>query len=277
MKGLQHSMDDQQEKTPMAIIEQKIVLFMDDELIAVRATDGEVYVSVRHLSDALALDPQGQTQRIERNSVLLSGYRRGEITTPGGPQQTYLLRVDLVPFWLAGVSTQRIKDVDRRHRVEQYQQNVAKVLWEAFQEGRLTDDTTFDDLLRTDSETVQAYKMLQALVKLARNQIILEAQLETHTSQLANHEKRLEQVETTLGDPGRHVNSDQASQISQGVKAVAHAMGGHGKHYQAVYGELYRKFGLTSYKLLPARRFQEAMDWLTNWYGQLTGSKDIPF
>lgn len=265
--------------TAIEVIEHKVVLFMDDELVAVRATDGEVYVSVGHLSDALALDRQGQTQRIHRNSVLLSGYRRGEIVTPGGSQKTYLLRVDLVPFWLAGVNIQRIKDEDRRQKVEQYQQNVAKVLWEAFQEGRLTADPTFDELLQTDSDAVQAYKMLQALVKLARNQVLLEAQLETHTNQLVDHEKRLEQVESTLGDPGRHVTPDQASQISQAVKAVAIALGKQTKknEFGAVYGEMYRKFGITSYKLLPAAKFQAAMTWLTGWFEELTGSKDIPF
>lgn len=265
--------------TAIEVVEQKVVLFMDDELVAVRATDGEVYVSMAHLSDALALDRQGQTQRIQRSSVLLSGYHQGEIVTPGGPQKTYMLRVDLVPFWLAGVNTQRIKDDQRREKIEQYQQNVAKVLWEAFQEGRLTADPTFDELLQTNSDSVQAYKMLQALVKLARNQILLEAELNTHTHQLADHEQRLEEIEIQLGDTGRAVTPDQASQISQAVKAVAIALGKQTKknEFGAVYGEMYRKFGVTSYKLLPARRFKEAMNWLTNWYAEMTGSKDIPF
>ena len=45
--------------------------------------------------------------------------------------------------------------------------------------------------------------------------------------------------------------------------------------YGGVYGELYRKFGITSYKLMPAKRFQEAMDFLTNWHQSLVG--DEPF
>jgi hypothetical protein len=53
-------------------------------------------------------------------------------------------------------------------------------------------------------------------------------------------------------------------------------MGGQGKHYQSVYGEMYRKFGITSYRMLPAGRFQEAMDWLTEWYQTLSG-EDVPF
>jgi hypothetical protein len=45
--------------------------------------------------------------------------------------------------------------------------------------------------------------------------------------------------------------------------------------FGAVYGELYRKFGITSYKLLPAHRFEEAMKFLTEWYTTLTG--EAPF
>ena len=268
-------MSDPQE---VVVLEQRTVIFLNDELIAVRADDGQIYVSLRHLCKALGLNRQGQMQRIRRHVVLSEGYKNAEVEIPnaGYPQQAGMLRVDLVPMWLSSVDVRRVKD-DIKDKLIQYQKEAAKVLWEAFQEGRLTADPTFDDLLQTDSEAVQAYKMLQALVKLARNQILLEAQLETHTSQLVNHEKRLEQVEISLGDPGRHVTPDQASQISQAVKAVAHAMGGHGKHYQAVYGEMYRKFGITSYKLLPASKFQEAMAWLTSWYMDLMGSRDLPF
>ena len=41
--------------------------------------------------------------------------------------------------------------------------------------------------------------------------------------------------------------------------------------YGGVYGELYRRFGITSYKLLPASQFDNAMGMLDDWYGQLVG------
>jgi hypothetical protein len=47
--------------------------------------------------------------------------------------------------------------------------------------------------------------------------------------------------------------------------------------YGGVYGEMYRKFGITGYKLLPASRFQEAMGWLSEWYQQIAGNNDVPF
>lgn len=259
----------------LTVVEQKEVTFYNDELIAVRATDGHIYVSVRHMCDALGLSRQAQVRRINRNEILVEGYKGGAILAPpsvdgrgGGRQQAGMLRVDLVPLWLTGVSTNAVKE-EIQPKLKKFQSEAAKVLWEAFQEGRLTADPTFDELLKTDSPAVQAYKTLQALTKIARSQIILEGRVD-------EHERRLEQIEATLGDPGHHVTPDQASQISQAVKAVAHAMGGHKSHYQGVYGELYRKFGITSYKQLPANAFLAAMDMLNNWHQDLT-NKDIPF
>jgi len=50
-----------------------------------------------------------------------------------------------------------------------------------------------------------------------------------------------------LTPANRYVTPDQASQISQAVKAVALAIGKKSgrNEFGAVYGELYRKFGIT--------------------------------
>ncbi len=267
----------------LVVVEQRTVDFYGDELLAVRAGDGHVYVSLRHLCEALGLARQGQVRRIRDDKILSEGYQGGNVLLPpspdgrgGGTQKAGMLRVDLVPLWLSGVRAQAAKE-KIRPKLERFQREAAKVLWEAFQEGRLTADPAFDDLLRSDSDAVQAYKMLQALVKLARNQILLEAQLHTHTEQLADHDQRLEDIEATLGDTGRLVTPDQASQISQAVKAVAIALGNKSgrNEFGAIYGELYRKFGITGYKQLPASKFQQAMDWLTQWHEKLEGP--LPF
>lgn len=253
----------------LTIVEQKEVTFYGDELIAVKAADGNIYVSVRHLCRALGLAQRGQVLRIKRQPILEQGYKGGiMMITPGGQQPFGVLRVDLVPLWLAGIDTGRVNETVRP-KLERYQEEVARVLWEAFTAGQLTADPTFSDLLKQDTPAVQAYKAALAIIDLARGQILLEAQVNDNT-------RRLEAIEAQLSDPGRAITQDQASQLSQAVKAVAHAMGGQGKHYQGVYGEMYRKFGLSSYKMLPAGRFQEAMNWLTEWYRTLTG-KDVPF
>lgn len=41
--------------------------------------------------------------------------------------------------------------------------------------------------------------MLQAMLNPARNQVLIEARLIAHDNRLDNYEKRLEEVETSLG------------------------------------------------------------------------------
>jgi hypothetical protein len=261
----------------LTVIEQREVSFYEDELLAVRADDGAVYVAIRQLCDALGVDRRGQVRRIKDHDVLAEGYRRGGLISPpstsgrgGGLQKATFLRVDLVPLWLSGISPNRIKE-EVRSKLKRFQREAAKVLWEAFQEGRLTADPVFDELLAQDTPEAQAYKMIQGMLQLARNQLMMRTQLQ-------DHEQRLERIEATLGDPGRAVTPDQASQISQSVKAVAMLLSKRSgsNQYGSVYGELYRRFGITSYKLLPADKFQAAADWLTEWHQTLHGEKDEP-
>lgn len=185
--------------------------------------------------------------------------------TPGGRQNVGMLRVDLVPLWLSGVSTNAVKE-EIRPKLIKFQREAAKVLWEAFQEGRLTAEPSLDELLQSDSPAAQAYRMAQAVMTLARQQLLLEGRLD-------DHETRLEAIESQLASPSHAVSQSQAMQISQAVKAVAIALGKQTKRneFGAVYGELYRKFDVTSYKLIPASAFAAVMDWLTEWHQELTG------
>ena len=261
----------------LTVVEQKEVTFYEDELTAVRADDGRVYVSIRHMCQALGIDDQGQRQRINRHTILGRGLMVCNLHTIQGDRDGYVLRVDLVPLWLSGIRTSAVNEV-ARPKLENFQEEAATVLWEAFQEGRLTTDLSFDDLLKSASaDTLEAYQMAMALVKLARNQIMMDARINDNKAQLTEHTQRLEELESTLGDPGRYVTPDQASQISQAIKTVAIVLGKQTKRneFGAVYGELYRKFGITSYKQLPANRFQACMDWLSEWHETLTG--DSPF
>lgn len=262
-------------------VEQKEIDFYGDELIAVRAEDGHIYVSLRHLCEALGIDTQGQARRIKRQPVLTKGYSWVDIlSTQPTPQRrrSQVLRVDLVPLFLTGISTHNISDSADRAKLERFQEEAAKVLWAAFQEGRLTADPSFDDLLRADTPAAQAYKMARALMEMARQQLILESRLGDHAARLAAHEDRLEQIESTLGDRGRFITPEQAAGISQAVKSIAMTLGKKSgrNEYGAVYGEFYRKFGIPSYRELPARRFDEAARFLADWYQTITG-EGLPF
>ncbi|MCA9967565.1 MAG: ORF6C domain-containing protein [Anaerolineales bacterium] len=263
-------MDEAQALEP---IEQKKVLFYEDEVTAVRLEDGQIYASLRHMCQALGLDFVGQRQRIERHEILNDGKGVCKLQTPGGEQDVYILRVDLVPLWLSGIRVKAVKE-HLQSKLTRFQKEAARVLWAAFERGELTTDGSFNDLLAQDTPEAQAYKMAQAVLQLAHNQLILRGRLDEHERQLQMHQHQLATLQATveiLNNSGRQITEAQASQLSQAVKAVAMALSKQTRRneYGGVYGELYRRYDITGYKMLPVAKFEDAMAWLGEWLAQL--------
>lgn len=260
--------------------EQKTVVFYEDKITVViidEQGNRDVYVPLRPMSDLLGINWASQTRRLQNDPVLSQVTTGVLVMTAGGQQEMTAIPLDYLQGWLFGINASRVKE-DIRDRVVRYQRECYQVLHEAFQEGRLATDADFAELLsRASSEVVEAYQMAQAMVRLARNQIMLEGRLDSQDLRIDNHEQRLEQIETTLGDPGRHITPAQASQISQAVKAVAHELGKRSgrNEYGGVYGELYRRYGINSYKELPEEKYDDAMTWLNDWLQTLI--QDSPF
>lgn len=272
----------------LAPIVQKTVTFYEDEITAVLVeapTGREVYVPIGQFCDLLGINRRAQMQRINEDAVLSQQVASVMIDSEGGLQPTYCLPLDYFNGWLFSVNANRVKD-SVRERLVLYQEKCYRVLATAFREGELAVDPELDDLLEnSDMASAQAYRVLRALTKLARNQVMLESrlaeqagQLSEHETQLTHHDTRLDEIEALLADPDRFLNTAQASRISQSVKAVALEMGKKtGRNeFGGVYGELYRKFEVSSYKEIPARRFREAMDFLSEWYRTLT-NESLPF
>ncbi|MCA9933351.1 MAG: ORF6C domain-containing protein [Anaerolineales bacterium] len=268
----------------LQVIEQREVLFEGDSVIAVAVQeDGErkIYIPVRQICDLLGVAWSPQLRRINRDAVLSQKTRFVTVTvtnSKGGNPNQVALPLEYLNGFLFGINASRVKK-EVRKRLITYQEKAYAVLYEAFQEGRLTVDSTFDELLKTDSPSVQAYKMIMAMAQLAKQQVLLESRLDYHDTRFEAHENRLEAIESALSDTGRHITPAQASQVSQAVKAIALELSKQTKknEYGGVYGELYRRFEITGYKLLPARRFDEAMAFLTQWYTDITGASNIPF
>lgn len=266
---------------------QKEVVFYEDVITAVLVVDSEgrqeIYVPIRPVCDYLGIDWSAQYRRIRRETILAESVQGVAITTTpsadgrgGGRQEMFCLPLKFLPGWLFGISASRVKP-ELQEKILRYQRESYDVLWEAFQVGRLTTEPGFDDLLTADSPAAQAYKMASAIMHMARQQLMLEAELETHASKLSDHETRLETLEIVIGDPGQHITPEQAMQISQAVKAVAHELGKESRRneYGGVYGELYRRYSINSYKALPKSKFDDALDWLNNWLQSLIS--DTPF
>jgi len=256
-------------------VEQKTIFFYDDEVTAVRTEDDVIFIPIRPIIERLGLNWSGQYSRLRRDPVLREEASICVIQTDRlGARETVCLPLDYLSGFLFGINADRVRP-EYREDVLRYQRECHRVLTEAMRDGRLTIEPD-DALAGVSPETAQALEIARAVLALANSQAMLEMRL---TGQIQGIEARLETVEATLGDTGRNVTPDQAAQLSQAVKAVALAVGRKSgrNEYGGVYGEFYRRFGITSYKLLPARRFDDAMAWLTEWHETVTGQGELPF
>lgn len=173
---------------------------------------------------------------------------------------------------LFGINATRVKPTVKELLLR-YQRECYQVLAQAFT-GASTDSQS-----PTMAALSQVREMGLAIVRMAEEQMEFERRLITTENRLDQAAavygaltKRVTTLEERLA-PGAVVTEEQASQVSQAVKAVALALGKQtGRNeFGGVYGEVYRRYDVTGYKMLPASKFEPCMAWLNEWYQNLTG------
>ncbi len=265
-------------------IKQTLVPFYDDELIALTIANGDVMIPIRPLCELLGVDPRSQQRRIQRDPVLHDVCKPCEVVTASQGQPAQRREMTCVPLeflngWLFGIAASRVKP-ELQEKIVRYQRECYRVLSESFQQQKVisVNDELFQELLATDSPAAQAYKMVMAMAQMAKQQVMHEAAIATNRQSIDANSNRISLIEAQLGDKERFIDGKQASRISQAVKAIGLELGKRSgrNEFGGVYGELYRRFEIAGYRELPAARYDEAFNFLSDWFSSLTNS-DLPF
>ncbi|MCB8980734.1 MAG: hypothetical protein H6657_25265 [Ardenticatenaceae bacterium] len=258
-------------------IEEKTVHFYDDEIKLVVVQEGDkqqAYVPLRPICDFLGVTWSPQLRRVDRDPILAEVATSVTVTVTEAGQrgQMLCLPIDFLNGWLFGINATRVKPAVK-DRLLRYQRECYQVLAQAYTGNSAAEESP------TMSALAQVREMGLAIVRMAEEQMEFERRLTTT-------ETRLEQAAVVYGDltkrvktleerlaPGAVVTEEQASRISQAVKAVAIALGKQtGRNeFGGVYGEMYRRYDITGYKMLPVAKFEACMAWLSEWYQNLTG------
>lgn len=275
-------------KTKVVPVEQRLIEFQNDKITAALAQDGTVYVPIRPICDLLGVSWSPQRRKINRNPILANLLTSVTVTVTEHGQRGDMLCLPLnyLNGWLFGIHPDRVKP-EVREKLLAYQLDCHQVLADAFVHDKITHrpDSDIAEILATDAPSAQSYKMIMAMAQMARQQLVLETRLNsaenninTNRNDLVLLDTRLQSLEQAQPPISRQVDDAQASQISQAVKAIALELGQRSgrNEFGGVYGELYRRFEITSYKLLPTSKFDEAMSFLTTWHQSITGV-DLPF
>ena len=267
-------------------VREQTVDFYGDQVLAAQTADETVWVAIRPICDALGLTWSSQFMRIKRDPVLAPAQGVLIMRTPGGEQRLVALPLKLLPGWLFGIQANRVKS-ELREKILRYQQDCYEVLWRAFQGDVMPQPAPAPPADLSGAEL--AVEIAGAVYTLAQQQLALErglAQEQTARQALAARHQvmadymrsfvqetrtRLTALEVRL-DPASVLTEAQAADLALAVKTVAHALEGQGEAqgYGRVYGELYRRYQITSYKNLPQSRLAEVLAWLHRWHAELT-------
>lgn len=247
--------------------EQRSIDFYGDELIVI-SLEGEPYIPIRPICDFLGLSWSGQSERIRRDAVLSEATATVRVTRTEGNRQVsrelLCLPLDYLNGWLFGVNAGRVKE-GLRERLIRYQKDCYRVLAQAFQGSAVVSPT---------SPLVQIRDMALAIATMAEQQMLLEGRVTTTETRLdkaavvvGDLSKRLGRLESRLA-PGAYITDEQAAEISQRVKALAGRLQEQtpGKnYYQSIFGELYRRFNVSGYKLIRQNQYAEVIAFLEEW------------
>lgn len=279
-------------------LEQRHIEIEGEDVLAAWTGQRDVYVPLNPICEALGVAPAAQVRRIRRDDVLAEQLRFLRIDTPGGPQTVQALHLEAVPMWLATLDTARVKE-EVRPRLRAFKLWVRQKVWEAFaaemgwsQATGATPATADPSLLSLE----QVAEFGRALTTLAEQQIAFQREqtqamidvrgaLSDHEQRLSVQEGRLDKAAQVMGatirevqtlkkrlDPGATIADEQAAELSNRIKAIAEELTRQAagtpnqkNFYASIFGELHRRFRVSSYKNLTMEKYEQAMRWLSDY------------
>jgi hypothetical protein len=278
---------------PVLVKDQRQIEVLGDRLLATRVEDGSIYLPVRALCDSLGLDRAAQVRRIKRDEAMQEDLQEIDVETSSGTQTMQFLRLETVPYWLSGVSVNKINP-QLRDKLLAYKRWVVRKVYEAFvlefgAEGQSSATTSLATNGSNNISTLAHVRELGlALARLAEEQMALERRQHLTNVEVEQLSQRMNKAASVVGQILDRVNrleertspagkgaitSEQAAEISLAVKAIAGEMARRDQKesnpYQRVFVALYQRYGIVTYKQLPADRFTDAISWLQEWYESL--------
>ena len=253
-----------------------VVPFYGDDLIAVQQPDGTIFVLFARLCENLGLGRESQVRRVGRHDVLRQGLITLTVQTDGGSQQAQCLKLSLLPLWLSGLQASRVKET-LQEKLVRYQHEAADVLWQAFKSQIIIADDDRALAPSTDAELAQLAQIAEmgrAITRMAEEQLEIRRRLNAAGRIVKAIQVDIADVQVRLGvledklHPSAYITDAQAAEVSNRVKALAELLTGKDSsknHYQGIFGELYRRFGVTSYKTIRIEQYEAVLEFLEDW------------
>jgi hypothetical protein len=232
------------------------------------------YIPIAEACAALGLSAPKEERRLRAHSVLSAGSRRLPVETDTGDVQMLCLRVELLPLWLLTLDSSQVGNPAGRTRLELFQREAASTLWQATRPQGFDSGDVLLPNRHSQSQAEQAYVGTMAMATLARQQMMIERQLDGVGAEGEDDEQGADPWARRAGT----LDDQSAARLAQTARRVAHALAERTRRneYFGVFSGLYRNFGISSYRRMPGGRLFEALEWLERWYGDMMGEPEPP-
>lgn len=240
--------------------------YRDDIFFELELDPNQTHAPVAQLCERLGIPAAAQEKRIKAHTVLGGGARNLRVEAGNGYVTMLGLRIDLIPLWLAGIDAKQAA-LEVRPKLELFQAEAASLLWQAARpQGYGSDDVLLPER-HQQTPAEQAYVSAYGLANLARQQMLIERQLDAARSD-----------GNTLSTEPQGVDDPNAETLARTVRRVAQALAERTRRneYAGAFSGLFRQFGIASYRRMPQSRLREALEWLERWHGDIMGEPEPP-
>ena len=248
-------------------LEQQTLNFYGKPIIVVRLPDSTPAVVLNILCDNLQVVTNSQVRRIRRTEAIADDLVNVRVETEGGPQTMSALVLRAVPFWLAGIDPNRVRE-EVRPEIIRYQREVVDVLYAWAQTRKMLPQST--DVVSVESITQPTRPAQNASLAEWREYYlhmaaITEWQMDVERWR-SSVESRLEGVEAMTGLIPEILErlgpQTLTPQHQQQTKVYVQQLSKiTGKHPATIYNDLYTVFSVPRYQDIPEDQWSQVERW----------------
>lgn len=262
-------------------LEQLPIAFFDDAVLAVRREDGQIYVSIRDMCEALELAFTAQRRRIFATDRLREAVARFRVQTAGGRQVADFLTLEMIPVWLLSVQPRRTSDTIRV-KLTHVQDYLVRSVQAAFAQLTGLPDAPSREIedLRDLDRIDTALRQLQSLSE--RQEHIDQSQdrarlawksLADQVRALTERVQQLEHMTNTRMSPAQRNTIYRMVHIWGTARAARDSKLSVGAAIHACWAIVNIRFKVATYTDLPAARYDECCSYIQQVYLELTGEQ----
>lgn len=255
-------------------VEQAIVLFFGEPVIAVRLPDGRIGAVINTMCSILKMDAASQIRRLREDETTTESLVQVQIRTETrGLQIMGALIAWAIPYWLGGIQLSRIKDDQKREAIAYFKKEAANVLYAHFSQKALALSGPAQAIV--PAEPIQPAQDANALAwaeyhrqmaafyqwKATTDTRIdtLETQYQSVEERLESYKPVLDLVPEILERLGPQTLTDEHQQAIREYARQLHELTG--KPYPTIWEDLKTAFRVAKYANIPELDWPRVVKW----------------